>query len=67
MTEILGTASVSDYHRTALLRGAASAFDLRGNTLRQYRLFGSSTGADRYAMSGDMKVVLDDVEVVTQA
>jgi hypothetical protein len=66
MTTLLGTFRVSALGRRALLRGAAGAFDLRGNTRRQYVLGSDpeiadarAIGDDWAAVGGDLRVALD--------
>lgn len=61
MTRLLGTASVGDYVRQSWLRGAASAFDLRGNTLREYRTYSSPQAADADAIRDDWQRVGEDL------
>lgn len=60
-SHLLRTYSVRSLRRSAYLRGAASAFDLRGNTLRQYRIAADPALVDYEAVAGDWKAVGDDL------
>jgi hypothetical protein len=66
VTEIVGTARVSDFKHGAFLRGAASAFDLRGNTARHYRMSGSPSEADMRALLGDLRAVRSDMRTAAR-
>ena len=67
VTEIAGTGTIGDFKHGALLRGAASAFDLRGNTQRLYRSAPSPRIADRRALLNDMRVVREDARAAARA
>lgn len=66
MTELIGTGSISDFNHGAFLRGAAAAFDLRGNTTRLFGYAPSPQVADRLACLNDMQVVIQDSKAVAQ-
>ena len=57
MTTLLGTFGVGEIARRAGLRGAASAMDLRGNTLRQYRMYRHGPQADTDALRNDWRAL----------
>jgi hypothetical protein len=61
MTELLGTFSVRFLARRSFLRGAASAFDITGNTRRQYRSARSGADADFRALRADWRAVGGDM------
>lgn len=61
VTQLLQTYSVRALHRRAFLRGAASAFDLRGNTMRQLRVHGTPEEYDARAVARDWQVVGEDL------
>jgi hypothetical protein len=61
VTRLLQTYSVRALHRRAFLRGAASAFDLRGNTMRQLRVHGTPEEYDAQAVARDWQVVGNDL------
>lgn len=61
MTTLLRTYSVAGLRRHALLRGAASAFDLRGNNKRTFRLGGSAEQVDAEAVRSDWLAVGADL------
>lgn len=67
MTHLLQTYSVSALRRRALLRGAASAFDLRGNTMRQVRVGGTPEEYDARAIARDWRVVGEDLRAAMMA
>jgi hypothetical protein len=67
MTELVGTGTVADFSRGAFLRGAASAFDLRGDTTRFYRLAQTPREADLRALINDIQTVIDDSGVVAES
>lgn len=60
MTMLVGIAQVVNYRKGAFLRGAAAAFDVRGNSLRFFRNSSSAAEADRKARLNDLEVVLAD-------
>lgn len=64
MTVLLGTWDVDAYARTARLRGAASAFNLRGDTRWEYSPGASATQADLDALAGDWAAVGNDLALV---
>lgn len=61
MTELLGSFSVRGLRRRALLRGAASALDLRGDTRHQYVFARNGAEADIRALRDDWLAVGDDM------
>jgi hypothetical protein len=61
MTQLLGSFGVAALSRRAFWRGAASAFDLSGNTMRQYRFVASETVADQQAIRSDWEAVGADM------
>ncbi len=61
MTSLIGTWTVDRYSASAFLRGAASTFNLRGNTTREYRMWSSGESADRHALLDDWRVVGRDL------
>lgn len=67
MSELLSSFSVGQLHRRALIRGAASAFDLTGNTRRQYRFARSGAEADVRALRSDWEAVGADMREALQA
>lgn len=67
MSELLGSFSVGALSRRALLRGAASSFDITGNTRRQYRFAKSGPQADFRAMRADWQAVGDDMREALNA
>jgi hypothetical protein len=60
MTEIFDVASILGMSHGAFLRGAATAFDLTGNTSRYFHFATSADEADINALSNDVAVVLED-------
>ena len=60
MTTLLGSITVSGLRRTAALRGAASALDLRGDTRRQYEFYSSPEDADLDAIRNDWRALGDN-------
>jgi hypothetical protein len=60
MTFLLRTYTVRSLRRRAFLRGAASAFDLSGQTYRQYRTGGDDDAArtDFAAVGADLRAAL---------
>lgn len=63
MTRLLRTLTVG-VHPTRgrdFLRGAASIMDLRGNTLRQYRLASTASEANADAIAEDWRVIGGDM------
>lgn len=67
MTYLLASYRVSLLARRAFLRGAASAFDLRGDTRRQYRFAPSSSAADARAIGADWAQVGGDLRAALDA
>ena len=67
MTQLLGSFSVSSLGRRAFLRGAASAFDLRGDTRRQYRYAANEALADCQAIREDWEQVGGDLRSAIDA
>lgn len=67
MTQLLGSFSVAALHRRAFWRGAASAFDLRGDTRRQYRFAASAAEADGRAIRNDWEQVGGDLRAALDA
>lgn len=63
MTTLVGTWGVGQYARRSFLRGAASAFDLSGNTTRQFRLSRSPAQADAAAVAADWETVGQDLRL----
>lgn len=61
MSRLVGTWTVEQYARHSFLRGAASVFDLRGATLRQYRAYRTSEEVDRRAVEQDWTAVGNDL------
>lgn len=61
MTTLLRTFDVSCLRRRAFLRGAASAFDLRGDTRRQFRLGTDPATVDAEAIRADFEAVGADL------
>ena len=61
MTRLLRTWSVDRLRRRALWHGAASAFDLRGNTMRLYRLGSDPSRVDNEAIRADFEAVGADL------
>lgn len=61
MSELLGTFSIGSLRQSALLRGAASAFDLTGNTRRQYDFSPTPAEADLKALRADWEATGDDM------
>jgi hypothetical protein len=61
MTVLLQTYTVRALRRRSFLRGAASAFDLSGNTLRQLRVHGTPEDYDVAAVARDWQAVGDDL------
>lgn len=57
MTRMLGTFTPGQLRRDAFLRGAASAFDLRGDTRRQYRFYTTDSQADLEAIRNDWRAL----------
>lgn len=62
MTSLVGTSNVRGYRRSALLRGAASALDLRGQTLAQYRIVQTPEEEDGEAIRDDWRQVGADLQ-----
>lgn len=67
MTELLGSFTVRSLGRRAFARGAASAFDITGNTRRQYRFAKTGPQADFRAIRSDWLAVGDDMRVALDA
>lgn len=67
MTQLPGSFSISALGRRAYLRGAASAFDLRGNTRRQYTFTSSAAEADVSAIREDWDQVGNDLRSTLDA
>lgn len=67
MSELLGSFTVRSLQRRALLRGAASAFDLTGNTRRQYRFARTGSEADIRALRADFRAIGDDMREALDA
>jgi len=67
MTEILGTATLEDFYRSAFLRGAASTFDRRGNTRRMYVYSETPQEANSNARMNDLLLVQADAQEVALA
>lgn len=67
MTELLGSFSVRSLARRSLLRGAASVFDITGNTRRQYRFARTGSEADFRALQADWYAVGDDLRAALDA
>lgn len=61
MSRIVGSYSIERLARRALVDGAASALDLRGNTRRQYRWALSEQAADDEAIGDDWTMVGQDL------
>lgn len=61
MTTLVSTLSVRALGRRAMLRGLASLFDLRGNTLRQYRIYSSAAEVDARSLADDWHTVGRDL------
>lgn len=61
MTQLLQTYSVRGLRRRAYLRGAASAFDLRGSTMRQLKVHGTPEEYDARAVARDWATVGEDL------
>jgi hypothetical protein len=61
MTTLLGSFRVADLRRGSFLRGFASALDLRGNSLRQYRFRQHASDVDRAAIQSDWEAVGNDL------
>lgn len=59
MTTLLGTFTVNGLRRSATLRGAASAMDLRGDTRRQYLFYRTDAEADLEAIRNDWRAMGD--------
>lgn len=59
MTTLLGTFTVNGLRRSATLRGAASAMDLRGDTKRQYLFYRTPAQADLEAIRNDWRALGD--------
>jgi hypothetical protein len=57
MTRLLGTFTVDGLMKSAALRGAASALDLRGDTRQQYRFYATPAEADLEAIRDDWRAV----------
>ncbi len=62
VTRILGTITVAGLDSSATLRGAASAFNLRGNTVNEYRHYTDAVDTDMAAIAGDWQQVGADLE-----
>jgi len=67
VTRIVDTFGISDLSRRALLRGGASAFDLRGNTAGQYRLHATGEAADAAAIRNDWATVGADLKAAAES
>jgi hypothetical protein len=67
MTDLLGSFSVRALQRRSFLRGAAQAFDITGNTRRQYRFARSGSEADFRALRADWYAVGDDLRAALDA
>jgi predicted RNA-binding Zn ribbon-like protein len=61
MTMLTGTWTPQRFARGSFMRGVASAFDLRGNTRRQYRWYWTPEDVDRRAVESDWLAVGDDL------
>ncbi len=61
MTTLVGTWTAGQYARASILRGVASSFDLRGNTVRQYRTYSTSEEINNRAVQSDWEVVGSDL------
>lgn len=61
MTELLGSFSVRRLRKLALVHGAASALDLRGDTRHQYRFARNGAEADIRALRDDWVNVGEDM------
>lgn len=66
MTRLLRTYTLRSLRRRAWLRGAASAFDLRGATYRQFRLGGDPWRADAEALGADFAAVGADLRAAVE-
>lgn len=66
-TIILNTVSAVHLGWWSFLRGAASAFDLRGRTNRSYSLFETADEADLTAIQNDWETVSDDLGAAIHA
>ena len=67
MTWLVGSFSVDRLARRALLEGAASALDVRGDTQRQYRFSESVDAADCRALADDWLTVGQDFSSAMQS
>ena len=67
MTALLGSFTVRSLRRHALMRGAASALDLRGDTRHQYHFSPSPTQADFEAIRDDWEQVGQDMAAALDA
>jgi len=63
VTTLFGTWSVASLRRKAFVRGFASAFDLRGDTRRQYRTPRDPAIADADAIRADFEAVGADLRL----
>lgn len=61
MTTFVGTWTAGGLHRRSFLRGAASVFDLRGGTRRQYRAYWTPAEVDQRAVVNDWATVAGDL------
>jgi hypothetical protein len=66
MTMFVGTWTADRFARRSFLRGAASAFDLRGATRRQYRAYWTPEEVDRYAVETDWQAVASDLNTAVE-
>lgn len=67
MTRLVGSFTVQGLHKRALLEGAASAFDLRGDTRRQYSLAPTPEMADLEAICDDWEALGHDFEAAMKS
>ena len=67
MTRLLLTFGVRSQPTRDYLRGAASVFDLRGDTRRHYNMARSPVDADRLAIANDWYTVAHDLSSAVDA
>lgn len=66
MTRLFGTLSLDRFRRRATLRGAASAFDLRGDTTRHHPSL-RDPDTDAAALRADFEAVCADLRAAIDA
>jgi hypothetical protein len=60
-TVVLNTFAANGSHRRDYVRGAAEAFNLRGNTSRHYHMHATGGEADAAAVENDWEAIGEDL------